>query len=228
MDKEELNEILVEHSKWLMGTGGKRADLRRANLRHANLRHANLRGADLRGADLRYADLREADLRGADLRYANLREADLSEADLGHADLGHANLIGANLIVAYLRDANLRDADLSEAVLPHYSVCPEVGGFTGWKQCGQYILRLFVPAHAKRHTSLTSRKCRASTVKLMAVEMINGDVAEVASVRNTTHSKKITYKVGEYVKPDKYDPDPRVDCSHGIHFFVTRREAVEF
>ena len=48
MNKNQLEEILKKHKKWLNSEkGGKRADLR---------------GADLRGADLSYADLRGADL----------------------------------------------------------------------------------------------------------------------------------------------------------------------
>jgi hypothetical protein len=27
------------------------------------------------------------------------------------------------------------------------------------------------------------------------------------------------------IRPDKFDADPRVNCSHGIHFFITREEA---
>jgi hypothetical protein len=33
------------------------------------------------------------------------------------------------------------------------------------------------------------------------------------------------YVVGETVVADKYDPNPRVECSGGIHFFMTRAEA---
>lgn len=56
MTKEELNEIIASHGRWLVDKStGERADLR--------------------GADLRCADLRDADLRCADLRYADLRGA---------------------------------------------------------------------------------------------------------------------------------------------------------
>ena len=88
MYKEELQEILKKHKKWLAGEdGGARAnlsgaDLSDANLIGANLRRADLRGANLSGANLSDADLRRANLRGADLRGANLRGADLSEANL--------------------------------------------------------------------------------------------------------------------------------------------------
>ena len=48
MYKEELQEILKKHKKWLAGEdGGVRANLRRANLREADLRRADLSGANL-------------------------------------------------------------------------------------------------------------------------------------------------------------------------------------
>jgi hypothetical protein len=91
MDKEQLQEKLALHKKWLNDEGeGQRADLQ---------------GADLRGADLRWADLRGAYLRGADLRGANLQGAYLRRADLQ----------GADLQGAYLRGADLRRADLQGA-----------------------------------------------------------------------------------------------------------------
>lgn len=34
-----------------------------------------------------------------------------------------------------------------------------------------------------------------------------------------------TFNAGKIVRPDKYDSDPRVECTHGIHFFLTREEA---
>jgi uncharacterized protein YjbI with pentapeptide repeats len=89
-DEPELTVILADHKKWVVGDGGKKADLRGADLYEAdlygaNLYGANLYGADLYGANLYGANLREADLRGADLYGANLRGADLSGADLSGA-----------------------------------------------------------------------------------------------------------------------------------------------
>ena len=66
MTKQELDEIVASHGRWLVDKStGERADLRYADLRGANLRYADLRDADLRDADLRGANLRYADLRGA-------------------------------------------------------------------------------------------------------------------------------------------------------------------
>ena len=53
MTKEELNEIIKKHEKWLKREkGGERANLRDADLYGADLYGANLRGANLYGADL--------------------------------------------------------------------------------------------------------------------------------------------------------------------------------
>jgi hypothetical protein len=103
LTKEELDEILKKHLKWLRDEeGGERANLSYADLSSANLRYADLSSANLRSANLRYANLRYANLSSADLSSANLRYADLSSANLRYADLRYANLRYANLSSADL------------------------------------------------------------------------------------------------------------------------------
>ena len=204
MDNEKLKEILERHRKWLNDEdGGERADLREANLRGANLRGANLCEANLYGADLYGANLRGANLRGA-------------------------NLYGANLYGADLREANLREANLRGAKnIPFIPlVCPERGSFTAFKKCGSYIIELLIPQDAKR-CSATTRKCRASYAKVVAITNMDGSQAEVDHVTNHAY-EPIEYKIGEYVHPDSFDDDRWNECSHGIHFFINRQEAVEY
>ena len=110
MTKQELNEIIASHGRWLADKNrGERADLRcadlcDADLRCANLCCANLRGANLRGADLRDADLRDADLRDADLCYADLRCADLPAIILQVGPIGSRK----DYIVYDASDDNIR------------------------------------------------------------------------------------------------------------------------
>ena len=204
MDNEKLKEILERHRKWLNDEdGGERADLREANLRGANLRGANLCEANLYGADLYGANMRGANLRGADLYGANLYGADLREANL--------------------REANLRGAK-NIPFIP--LVCPERGSFTAFKKCGSYIIELLIPQDAKR-CSATTRKCRASYAKVVAITNMDGSQAEVDHVTNHAY-EPIEYKIGEYVHPDSFDDDRWNECSHGIHFFINRQEAVEY
>jgi len=205
-----LEIILQQHELWLNDKSGKRADLRRSDLRDA----------DLGDADLRRADLRRSDLGGADLRNANLRDADLGGADLRRADLGGANL----------RNANLRDADLGGVTYNENTAffalqCPEEGSFIAWKKCAcNTIVKLLIPENANR-SSATSRKCRAEFAKVLEIQNIDGSIygTEVKSQRGNT-----LYKVDEMVYPDSYDDNRWNERSNGIHFFITRQEAVQY
>jgi hypothetical protein len=228
----------------LIGANLGGADLRHADLRGADLSGANLSGANLSGADLSGTDLRGANLIGADLRGANLGGADLRHADLRGADLSGANLSGANLRGADLRGtdlsranlsrANLSGADLSGAeyddktIWPDFQIVPEAGPFWLWKKLREGIVaQLEVPAEAARVSS-TGRKCRVEYAKVLALYGSDGNTLAADAVGLSKHDGTTAYKVGEIVRPDKYDPDFRVECSSGIHGFLRRREAEDY
>ena len=220
---EQLSEILASHKRWLMDKeGSQRADLRGAYLQRADLRGADLQGAYLQGAYLQGAKLQRADLRGAylqraDLQRAKLQDADLRGAYLQRADLQGADLQGADLEGADLRDADLEGAENAELAIAMVSICPE-GDIIGWKNCkGGVIVKLLIPADAKR-SNATGRKCRAEFAKVL--EIFGNDIA----LSNYDGGKTI-YKVGETVRPDKWDDNRWDECSNGIHFFITRVEA---
>ena len=181
-----------------------------ADLRAAGLYGANLSGADLSGADLRDATLYLADLRGADLRYADLRGADLRGADLGGADLRDATLYRANL------DSAKTDKDTK---WPHFQICPERGSFVAWKKTRTGVIRVRIPKDAQRTSSLIGRKCRASHVLVLGGPGCGGQSKRDGST---------IYVKGEIVRADSFDPDPKVECTHGIHFFMTKAEAEEW
>ena len=202
---KNLNEILEKHLKWLNAeNGGERADLR---------------GADLRGASLYRADLRGADLSGANLRGANLYRANLSGADLS----------GANLYRADLRGANLSGTEIELMLVNKFYpiCCPEAGSFVGWKKVrGDLIVKLEVTENAKR-SSAFGRKCRCNEAKVLDIQNLDGTSADVTEVYSK-HDANFAYRVGETVRVDNFDEDRRNECAPGIHFFITRQEAVDY
>ena len=237
MTTQEISAILHEHAKWLRGEGGKCADLRDANLCGADLRgayllnadllNADLRDANLYGADLCGACLRDADLRDANLLNADLRDANLYGANLCGADLYGANLCGADLCGADLRGANLRDANLYGArnfKLP--IVCPDTGSFIGWKKANGYIVKLLIPEDAKR-LSATGRKCRCNKAKVLEIQVLDGRQADISEVKSG-YDPDFVYTAGKTVQVDNFDDDRWNECSTGIHFFITREEAVDY
>ena len=81
------------------------------------------------------------------------------------------------------------------------------------------MIKIKIPAKAKRTSSLISRKCRAEYVKVMAGEGCGG--------KSPTYGG-LVYKRGETVYADSYNDDIRLECTGGVHFFMTKREAEEW
>ena len=145
----------------------------------------------------------------------NNRDADLRGANLRGADLRGANLIGVNLIGA--------KHDNWDELRPAYWIIPEVGAFIAWKSLHDGVLaKIEIPAKAKRTSSLQGRKCRAEYVKTVALYK---DGKPFKGPGISKHDGAYKYVVGKITRPDKYDDSIFVECSNGIHFFVTRIEA---
>lgn len=90
----------------------------------------------------------------------------------------------------------------------------------GWKKCQDYtIVKLRIPADAKRCHAF-GRKCRAEFADVLEIIGKNGP----KQVAQSNYSS-LRYVVGERVKPDSFDENWKNECSHGIHFFITREEA---
>ena len=222
-----LNEILENHNHYLRRDVKGLANMR-ANLRGANLRYANLRYANLSRANLSRANLSDADLRNANLDGANLRDANLSDADLSYANLGGANLRDADLSRANLGGANLRDADLRDAKnIPYIPLeCPSEGSFIGWKKINKILIKLEIPEDARR-SSATTKKCRCDKAKVLGFYDLNSTELNINKIINHRYNM-CEYIKGGMVCPDSFDGDRWNECSHGIHFFINKQDAINY
>ena len=227
------------------------ANLRGSDLPYADLRSADLTCADLRGADLWGAELRDANLSGVDLRGSDLRGVNLRCANLRGADLRSANLRGADLRGADLTYADLRYIIVSEDTKINYPplACPEKGSFIGYKKAylckpaGEsmddniiwsdcifkyipFIVELRITEDALRN-SATGRKCRCSKAEVLSITNLDGSITSI----NEVYSKfdpDFIYKVGETIEVNIFNTDRFCECAPGIHFFITREEAVNY
>lgn len=168
-----------------------------------------------------------ADLHGANLRNANLHNANLRGAYLCDADLHNANLRGADLCNADLRGAKNTDKTAWDAYTAFYPLqCPETGSFIGYKKAAGKIVMLEICADAKR-SSATSRKCRCSKAKVLSITHLDGSDSGLTEVRSN-YSKEFVYRVGEVAEVPDFDDNRWNECAAGIHFFITREEAVRY
>ena len=224
----------------LRGVNLSGADLSYANLSYANLSYANLSYANLNRADLNGADLRGVNLSGADLSYANLSYANLSYANLSYANLNRADLNGADLRGVNLSGADLSYADLSGAnhvklSIAKISILPDEGDIIGWKKAygdgtmppKQVIVKLLIPADAQR-SNATGRKCRASTARVLDLQDKQGNSLPPDTTAYSSYDPDFAYKKGETVHVEDFDTNRWNECATGIHFFITRIEAVEY
>ena len=216
-NREEVLELIAK---------GNQNKLNEYDFYGADLRSANLSGANLSGANLRSANLSGANLSGANLSGANLRSADLRSANLRSADLRSADLSGANLRSADLRSADLLNVRYDECTGFFALVCPEEGSFIGYKKANGHIVKLRITEDALR-SSATSRKCRCSKAEVLSITTLDGEDDGLTSIPSNYDSDFI-YRVGTTVEVEDFETDRWDECAAGIHFFITRQEAVQY
>ena len=105
--------------------------------------------------------------------------------------------------------------------------CPSDGAFIGWKKVNNVLIKLEIPADAKR-SSATTNKCRCDKAKVLGFYNALGteelDITELVNDK----FKKCKYVKGEMVYPDFFDENRWNECSHGIHFFVNKQDAINY
>ena len=195
----ELKRVLHKHAQWIKSEG--------KSGKRANLRWANLIGANLSGSDLRWSNLRWSDLSGSNLSWSDLRWSDLSGSDLRGSDLSGSDLSGSKGAFVTM-------------------MCPSDGAFVGWKKCrGNLIVKLLIPEDARR-LSGTGRKCRCDKAKVLEIQTMDGK--PTGTTAHSNYCYNFVYTIGETVVPDVFCTDRWQECGGGIHFFITREEAVQY
>lgn len=127
---------------------------------------------------------------------------------------------------ADLRWADLRWAEIDLDLLNKFFpiACPESGSFIAWKKASGKIVKLEVLEDAKR-SSAYGRKCRCSAARVLAIENIDGTDSGLTEIASS-YDNDFVYHVGEIASVQGFDDDRRNECAPGIHFFITRQEAV--
>jgi hypothetical protein len=78
----------------------------------------------------------------------------------------------------------------------------------------------------KRVSSYIGRKCRTDQARVIAAYGPLG--GERTGTFYSMKKSAFEYTVGAVVEEKAYDSDPKVECTSGIHFFMTAAEAKEF
>lgn len=240
--QKKLNVILNKHERWLKTNGykGEQAIFINLDLSYLDFFRRNLREVkfyDCIISDSRFSESNMVESYFCDckIKKCNFTNTTLKSADFIRCCISNINLHKANLLDVVFDNTTLDNVYYDETTAFFALQCPEKGSFVGYKKVWDniedwyYIIEMFIPKSAKR-SSATSRKCRASKVKVLKIEKYDKndnyieDVDEVINYKYT----ETKYKIDEYTFPDSFDTNRWKECSNGIHFFVTKKEAINY
>jgi hypothetical protein len=158
----------------------------------------------------------------------------LQNANFCWASLSQTNFQGANLQGANFQGANLEGANLQNAKLPKFQIPQRKSLIVYKKLAGDAIATLRIPSRAARTACLSGSspemrtkgkfgKCRAERAFVVAIE---DRERRPVNTGRSWYNNGFIYEVGKEVKPTQnYDSDVRIECTSGIHFFMTKEEA---
>ena len=218
----KINDMLRRHYNYL-----KRVDS--GGVRRFMGKKARFCGTDLDGIVFYSVDLRLANFRGCDLTNTKFVDCNLIGAKLSGAKTGVCTFTGCRLEPkdAY-RKVYRWDRGEFEYVKRVY---PEED-FVGYKKVAAIgddprrncVAKLLIPADG-RNIVFPGMKCRCDRAYVIEIrDKRGGTYNHAESIR----TRDFIYTVGEWVVPDLFDSDWKVECSHGIHFFLSEEEAWNF
>lgn len=170
---------------------------------------------------------------------------------------GRTRIDKTNFSRVYFDSTDLRSLDFRYANIDRFTVsdtcemnynqlplsCPAEGSFIAYKKVRNanlnlnarrtiynqhsYIAVLEIPADAKR-SSAGNSKCRADKAKVIRFETLDGQVVNTNIKCCSCFNKSFYYEQGKTVVAKNFDENRYNECAPGIHFFVSRVDAVNY
>lgn len=216
-----MNETMIEGQRVFSGLDWSNRDLRGQDFSDVTFRQMNFSGANFSEANLTNVLCRDCQFIKTDLSSCQLIGADLRGCDLSGSLIN-----GANLYRAILEDANLSEIQATKQTQFFHLRCPESGPFVAYKKCfDDRVVQLLVPADAQR-TSATDTSCRCHYAKVLTIKSI--DYTQSYHDAVSYADQNFIYEVGQVMVAKQFNPNRWADSTGGIHFFMTRAEALNY
>ncbi len=176
--------------------------------------------------NLSFIDFSNSLLNNCDFSSSDLSYSNFSGTILTNCNLYKANITQTNFHYAIFNNCRLEQLKHKETAHFFNMICPEIGPFLAYKQCHNFrIVQLLIPADAKR-SSATNNTCRCSKAKVLTIKSIDckNSYEEAVSLVDDN----FIYRVGEVAIADSFNNDRWIDSTNGIHFYMTRDEAIGY
>ena len=241
--QKQFDKAVDLHLKWLRSYGmkGKQADFSYVDFSGWEIEHVDLTGAKLAGARFDHCRIHCCSFMSTYLTYTSFRRAYIANSTFDGAVMDNTCFCNAYFYSVRLDNTDLEIYGLDGASGLPDLVCPEKGSFIGFKKAcyleavGELgdleerefacIVELEILEDAMR-SSAARRKCRCSKAKVLSITTLDGIPLDCTAFSSYDDSFK--YRVGETVEVANFDKDRWNECAPGIHFFITRQEAVDY
>lgn len=216
-----MSDSEIEQSRMFVGLDWSNRDLSGQDFNNVCFKQMNFSGTNFRGADLTNSLCRDCQFIQADLS-----DCQLIGADLSGCDLSGSLMKGANFYRAILEEANLTAVQADKETRFFAQHCPESGPFVAYKKCfDDRLVQLLIPAGAQR-TSATDYSCRCEYAKVLTIKSIDASQGYQEAVSYA--DERFIYQVGQVMYAEQFNPNRWADSTGGIHFFMTRQEAIDY
>lgn len=211
-----------------------RSEWRGCKLYRTEFFDCNFFGANFLDSKISVCKLRKCSFTNSYFNYTNILASDLSYSTfLSAAFLD--GILDSNILIStsfysffsddmyFLNNHNIEDAKGLDTI---HSVCPETGGFIGWKRCqNNRVVKLYIPASAKRSSNI-GRKCRCN--KAFVLEIYDITTNKKCNIAQSIYDPNFKYKKFRMIKSKEFCENKWESCAQGIHFFMEKREAMEY
>lgn len=241
--QEELNKKLILHEKWLRNeNGGEQLNLFEVVCANLDISNYNLKRAIFN--NVHFINCKFYNIKFTNVIFVQclLQDSNYSESIIDDNFFKRCILDNLSIIDSYLNNnffinvdiRNMESNTLNILNYQHPIHCPEEGEFIGFKQANlkkerywyyPVLVKLRIPSDAKR-CSATSNKCRCNKAEVLEITdyISNESYLEAYS----DYDPNFKYEVGKFVEVKDFDDNRWNECSTGIHFFLTKNEAIMY
>ena len=231
-------------------------EIKNRDLSDALFHKCDMRSMKIQNCDLSFTVFSNNNMNNITFSICNFNttkfySTNLSEGLFINCTLTNVKLTDTNLSGVEIKDCKL-DNIIANSFTSFYNLqCPEEGSFIGFKKA--YINTMpnkpiFIPSRGNNKTdfpvlpvivklqitedslrsSSTSRKCRCSKAKVLSISYLDGTECSQDTIAFSGYNNDFVYKVGEILEIKDFNKDRWKECASGIHFFITREEAVNY
>lgn len=212
---------------------------RNCKFKNCIISYSNLTGTEFTNVSFEHVVFTENNMRSVVYFKSQLKSVKMNKCVMFESGFLETSFEDVTIYKSNLDDSSVKESNFDNIRLIRNSGtllnCPVEGSFIGFKGlCSKnrrnlLICKLEIPMDAKRSNAF-GRKCRCSKAKVLKILAMDDEYNFTIPVEKgfSLHESGFEYKVGEMVYPDSFDDDRWIECSNGIHFFMTKQETIDY